>query len=117
MEAKLADTEKNGEQLEAQLQQVLLKVSWELQAKTIEEMGKRREDKEIWQREKEEMQRQVNRLRAEVLAAENDKASLGRGKEEMQRQVNRLRAEVLAAENDKASLEEMNYRSEEYKGV
>jgi hypothetical protein len=119
MEAKLADTEENCEQLAAQLQQVLLKVSWELQAKTREEMGKRRDDKEIWQREKEEMQRQVNRLRAEVLAAENDKASLEEmnyrseeykgvwqsEREEMKQQVNRLREGVLTAKNAKTAAE------------
>ena len=82
-------------------------------------MGKRREDKEIWQREKEEMLRQVNRLRAEVLAAENDKASLEEmnyrseeykgvwqsEREEMEQQVNRLREGVLTAKNAKAAAE------------
>ena len=63
----------------------------------------------------------------EVLAAENDNATLGdfckeheedktalqRKREEMQRQVNRLRDELLAAANDKAPLEEMRKSSEE----
>jgi hypothetical protein len=85
------------------------------------------EDKTVWQREREEIQGQVNRLRVEVLAAENDNATLGdickeheedkaalqREREEMQRQLNRLRDEVLAAANDKAPLEEMRKSSEE----
>ena len=63
----------------------------------------------------------------EVLAAENDNATLGDickeheedkaalqcEREEIQRQVNRLREEVLASANDKAPLDEMRKRSEE----
>jgi hypothetical protein len=37
---------------------------------------KSKEDKTVWQREREEIQGQVHRLRAEVLAAANAKASL-----------------------------------------
>ena len=40
-------------------------------------MGKRSdEDKAVWQREREEMQRQVNRLREEALSVANDKLSM-----------------------------------------
>ena len=63
----------------------------------------------------------------EVLAAENDNATLGdickeqeedkavlqREREGMQRQVSRLREEVLVAANVKAPLDEMRKRSEE----
>jgi hypothetical protein len=49
------------------------------------------EDKVVWQREREEMQRQVNRPQEEVL----DKAVWQREREEMQLQLNRLREEVL----------------------
>jgi small ubiquitin-related modifier len=42
---------------------------------SLEEIRKRSEkDKAVWQREKEEMQRQLNRLQEEVLAAANNKA-------------------------------------------
>jgi hypothetical protein len=86
------------------------------------------EDKTVWQREREEIQGQVNRLRVEVLAAENDNATLGdickeheedkagqREREAMQ--VNRLREELLAAANAKASLDEMSKKREEDKAV
>jgi hypothetical protein len=44
---------------------------------SLEEMRKRSEEnKAVWQREKKEMKRQVNRLQEEVLAAANAKASL-----------------------------------------
>ena len=44
---------------------------------SLEEIRKRSEkDKAVWQREKEEMQRQLNRLQEEALAAANNKASL-----------------------------------------
>jgi hypothetical protein len=76
-----------------------------------EEIRKRSEaEKVVWQREKKEMQRQVNRLQEEVLAAANTKASLEEmrkrseadkeEREERQQQVNRLR-------EANASLEEM----------
>jgi hypothetical protein len=44
---------------------------------SLEEFHKRsEEDKTVWQREREEMQREVNRLREEVVATGNGKASL-----------------------------------------
>jgi hypothetical protein len=47
---------------------------------SLEEIRKRsEEDKAVWQREREEMQREVNRLREEVVAAENGKASFAVG--------------------------------------
>ena len=78
------------------------------------------EDKAVWQREREEIQLQVNRLQEEVLAAANAKASLEeirkrseedkavwqREREEMQQQVNRLREanasleEIRVQQND-----------------
>jgi membrane-associated HD superfamily phosphohydrolase len=46
-------------------------------AASLEEIRKRsEEDKAVWQREKKEMQQQVNRLHEEVLAAANANASL-----------------------------------------
>jgi hypothetical protein len=99
---------------------------------SLEEIRKRsEEDKAVWQREKKEMQRLVNRLQEEVLAAANAKASLEeirkrseedktvwqREREEMQQQVNRLREEVLAAANAKASLEEMSKKRQQDKAV
>ena len=99
---------------------------------SLEEIRKRSEkDKAVWQREKEEMQRQVNRLEQEVLAEANDKASLEKickrrdedkavwqhEKEEAQRQVKRLQQEVLAAANDKASLEKIRKKREKDKAA
>ena len=44
---------------------------------SLEEIRKRsEEDKEVWQREREEMQQQVNKLQEEVLAAANDNVYL-----------------------------------------
>jgi carbonic anhydrase len=44
---------------------------------SLEEIRKRsEEDKAVWQRERDDMKRQVNRLQEEVLAAANAKASL-----------------------------------------
>ena len=86
---------------------------------SLEEIrNKCEEEKAVWQREKEEMQRQLNRLQEELLATANAKASLEeicqtalssslllqREMEEMQHQVNRLREEVLAATNANAWL-------------
>ncbi len=110
---------------------------------SLEEIRKRsEEDKAVWQRDREEMQKQVNMLQGRcwhqnLLTAANAHASLEeickeseedkavRGwcnfwlpeKKEMQQQVNRLQAEVLAAANAKASLEEIRKRSEKDKAV
>jgi hypothetical protein len=80
---------------------------------SLEEIRKRSEaEKAVWQREKKEMQRQVNRLQEEVLAAANARASLEenrkrseedkavwqREREEMQQQVNRLREATASLE-------------------
>ena len=69
----------------------------------LDEIRKRNsEEKTLWVREREEMQRQVSRLQEEVWEAENAKESLfllGKAA------VNRLQEQVLAAENAKASLE------------
>jgi hypothetical protein len=83
-----------------------------------EEIRKRsEEDQAVWQREKKEMQQQVNRLQEDVLAAayvnasleeirkrsEEDKAVWKRERKEMQWQVRRLQEEVLAAANANGS--------------
>jgi HSP90 family molecular chaperone len=74
---------------------------------SLEEMHK----KGVWQREREEMQREVKRLREEAVAAVNGRASWvemrkrreeetavwQHEREEMLRQVKRLREEVMAA--------------------
>jgi hypothetical protein len=100
---------------------------------SLEEIRKRSAaDKSVWQREREEMQRQANRLKEEVMAAENakaenakaleemrqgreeDKAAWVREREEMQRQVNsNVEHLQLAAKHAEASLEEMRERREE----
>jgi hypothetical protein len=88
---------------------------------SLEEIRKRSEaEKAVWQREKKEMQRQVNRLQEELLTAANAKASLEeirrrneedkavwqREREEMQQQANRLREanasleEIRVQQND-----------------
>jgi hypothetical protein len=78
---------------------------------SLEEIHKRNEDdKAVWQREKKEMQQQVNRLQEEVLAAANANAWL----EEMQQQVNRLKEEVLAAANANAYLEEIRVQQHDH---
>jgi hypothetical protein len=96
---------------------------------SLEEIHKgSEEDKAVWQREREEMQQQVNRLQEEVLAAANAKASLEeirkrreedeavwqREKKDMQQQVNRLQVEVLAAANASASLEEIRVQQNDH---
>jgi hypothetical protein len=96
---------------------------------SLDEIRKRsEEDKAVWQREREELQRQANRLQEEVLAAANAKASLDeirrrseedkkvwqREREEMQQQGNRLQEEVLAAANANAWLEEIRVQQNDH---
>jgi hypothetical protein len=58
---------------------------------SLEEIRKRsEEDKAVWQREREEMQQQVNRLREEVLAAANANASLEEIRVQQNDQINKL---------------------------
>ena len=60
-------------------------------AASLEEIRKRsEEDKAVWQREREEMQQQVNRLREEVLAAANANASLEEIRVQQNDQINKL---------------------------
>jgi predicted nuclease with TOPRIM domain len=58
---------------------------------SLEEIRKRSEkDKAAWQREREEMQQQVNRLREELLAAANANASLEEIRVQQNDQINKL---------------------------
>ena len=58
---------------------------------SLEEIRKRSEqDKTVWQREKKEMQQQVNRLQEEVLAAANAKASMEEIRVQQNDHINKL---------------------------
>jgi hypothetical protein len=108
---------------------------------SLEEMRKRsEEEKEVWKREREEIQQQVNKLRASkqtlslleeihmshhkrsdedkaVWQERSDKAVWQRERKEILGQVNRLRVEVLAAENDNATLGDICKEHEEDKAA
>ena len=101
---------------------------------TLEEIHTERSKKDnlcrtVWQREREKMQGQVNRLQEEVMAAANDKKRSEEDRsvwqremeEEMHRKVDicidRLREEVSVADKTKALLEEMHKRREEDRTV
>ena len=68
------------------------------------------DNKAIWQREREEAQRQVNRLREEVRELRSAEAQQAQ-KEKLQQ------AQRLASENVKASLEKIRKKSQEDKAV
>jgi hypothetical protein len=85
---------------------------------TMEDICKEhKEDKATLQRERKDMQRQVHRLREEVLAAANDRTVWQREREEMQGQVNRLREEVLATANANATMGNICKEHEEDKAA
>ncbi len=103
---------------------------------SLEEICKRSDlDEAFWQREREEIQGEVNRcvsrLRMEVLAAENAKTSLEEmlkrnekdkavwqyERESIHRQISRLQEEVLATEHSNALFEDIHKRSGEDKSV